>query len=212
MRCDAQSASPTTITSTGWQDATRGQVATSIATLLPTPLPRELTRLSAQVNVHDEDDEPETPIATAPRHQPIPNSPPPSFHSRASSRELARRGQVDPTLADAFDTEGDDSDDDADDRQRLVRGNSFPSDDGQATPVSSAASIPGAPVERNATQFPPRVVSGRVYGGGIQSDGVFSNLTAKPERAQPEKEEQPPVRFLVAARMTLTTAILILAL
>jgi len=30
-----------------------------------------------------------------------------------------------------------------------------------------------------------------VYGGGVQSDGVFSNLTAKPEVG--EKEEQPPV-------------------
>jgi hypothetical protein len=32
----------------------------------------------------------------------------------------------------------------------------------------------------------------RVYGGGIQSDGVFSNLAAKPERGEPEKDELPP--------------------
>jgi hypothetical protein len=35
--------------------------------------------------------------------------------------------------------------------------------------------------------------AGRVYGSGIQADGVFSNLSAKPERTEGEKEEQPPV-------------------
>lgn len=38
----------------------------------------------------------------------------------------------------------------------------------------------------------------RVYGGGIQSDGVFSNLNAKPETGE-VKEEQPPTYEQAAA-------------
>ncbi|KAK3314173.1 hypothetical protein B0H66DRAFT_373075 [Apodospora peruviana] len=164
-----------------------------------------------RVNAHDEDidDEPETPIAPLPRQsQPIPNSPPPSFHSRASSiisREQDRR--VNPDLADAFDTDGDESDDEADDRQRLVRGG----DSGSSSPtVSTNATgqiqLPVA-AQTPATSVSAGSVAGRssargggvVFGSGIQSDGVFSNLAAKPERDAAEKEEQPPTYEQAAA-------------
>jgi hypothetical protein len=138
----------------------------------------------SQVNAHDVD-EPETPTDPLPRPTyPIPNSPPPSFHSRASSRE--RSNTVNPDLADAFDADGDDSDDEADDRQRLVRGNSTPSFNS-----SSQASTTTAQPQRLVSVAP---TSSRVYGSGIQSDGVFSNLSAKPSTGDGEKEELPPVR------------------
>lgn len=102
---------------------------------------------------------------------------------------------MDSTLADAFDTDGDDSDDEPDDRQRLVRGNSFPLSTHSAQAGSDTRNgntRPTAP-ERQVTQFPAPAGS-RVYGGGIQSDGVFSNLAAKPEvGGAVEKEEMPPV-------------------
>lgn len=157
-----------------------------------------------RVNTHD-DNEPETPTSPVPSRQPhpMPNSPPPSFHSRTSSALSSERNErVDPTLADAFDAEGDDSDDEADDRQRLVRGNSFPISGGAAQPTSSTSnnsSSRPAPPDRQVPQLPQAGRSARVYGGGIQADGVFSNLTAKPERDQGEKEEQPPTYEQAAA-------------
>ncbi|KAH9890769.1 hypothetical protein F4778DRAFT_367347 [Xylariomycetidae sp. FL2044] len=159
--------------------------------------------------VNTQDDEPDTPITPTVRQpQRIPNSPPPSFHSRSSSIERRRQG-VDPTLADAFDTDGDDSDDEPDDRQRLVRGNSFPISSNSTTPSQtpdgretrstmarqttrgSAAAAAGTPENQQA--------GSRVYGGGIQSDGVFSNMTARPERGEKTVEEQPPTYEQAAA-------------
>ncbi|AEO67559.1 uncharacterized protein THITE_2116454 [Thermothielavioides terrestris NRRL 8126] len=142
-----------------------------------------------RVNSHDVD-EPETPAAPLPRPTyPIPNSPPPSFHSRASSRE--RQTAVNPDLADAFDADGDDSDDEADDRQRLVRGSAAPSVNGATQAGAATTQSAARPAQ------PQRPVGGapttsRVYGSGIQSDGVFSNLSAKPDRGDGEKEELPP--------------------
>ena len=146
--------------------------------------------LPFQVNTHDDDTPTSSPVASRTTNE-VPHSPPPSFHSRASS--LAQRDPrrpVDPTLEDAFD--GDDSDDDSDepdDRQRLVRSNTDSQSRGQE--VTSRFVPPSAPVA--APSSGARATPGRVYGGGIQSDGVFSNLTAKPERASAEKDEQPPV-------------------
>lgn len=135
-----------------------------------------------QVNAHDEEDI-DSPV-DARSHHPIPNSPPPSFHSRASSP--ARQNRVDPTLADAFDSD-DESDDEADDRQRLVRQNS-----------SNVVATTPAPATQPPVN-PPPAASGsrpRVMGGGV-ADGVFANLSARPERANsdPEKEDHPPVRI-----------------
>lgn len=165
-----------------------------------------------QLNAHDQDDDDHIASPTDHRSrtrlssQPAPSSPPPSFHSRASSTAPRNRRVDDPALADAFDADESDSDDEPDDRQRLVRQNSdiaSQSNSGsstrQPTPLtgSSGASTP-------ATRPPPApsarpialatTSSNRIFGSGIQNDGIFSNLTAKPERAGTEKEEQPPVR------------------
>lgn len=179
----------------------------------------------------------------------IPNSPPPSFRSRTSSQSPhggnastssgrrhgtasihTTKSVVDPTLADAFDTDGDndseDSDDeDADDRQRLMRSrdalrpmrapawmttpaaapnaaaDSSDTGSNQETPASTSSQTstpspaPAAPTRRPAAapaSSGATPTTGRVYGGGIQSDGVFSNLTARPEPGE-EKDELPPV-------------------
>jgi hypothetical protein len=144
----------------------------------------------SQVNAHDDDD-PETPTDPLPRRpHPIPNSPPPSFRSRTSSRE--RANTVNPDLADAFDADGDDSDDEADDRQRLVRGNSTPSFN-EATQAGRAATQSGGQSEPQQRPVGIAPTTSRIYGGGIQSDGVFSNLSAKPEQGDGEKDELPPV-------------------
>lgn len=50
---------------------------------------------------------------------------------------------------------------------------------------------------RTETRFPsviPSRSTGRVYGGGSGSDGVFANLSAKPESGE-KLEEHPPVCF-----------------
>lgn len=140
-----------------------------------------------QVNAHDDDTHSEGIPEPKPRY-PTPNSPPPSFHSRNSS--TTRRNDVNPDLADAFD-DYDASDDETDDRQRLVRRNSTPSSGstGVATPQTSIT-------EGQATA--PIDVAGsgsrRVMGGGNGRDGVFANMSARPERVQEtEKDEQPPV-------------------
>ncbi|PKS12332.1 hypothetical protein jhhlp_001632 [Lomentospora prolificans] len=143
-----------------------------------------------RVNTRDEEN-PRTPVGGPREMHPIPNSPPPSFHSRASSFE--RRQRVNQDLEDAFDADGDDSEDESDDRQRLVRNNSLPTE--PTTPSQSSQEAP-ARTGRNGYQSVPQEAAGsrggRVYGGGSQADGVFSNMSAKPERGDGEKEEQPP--------------------
>ncbi|KAI0010707.1 hypothetical protein F4779DRAFT_626999 [Xylariaceae sp. FL0662B] len=159
--------------------------------------------------VNTRDDEADTPIDTPAslRHpQRIPNSPPPSFHSRSSSADR-RRQNVDPTLADAFDTDCDDSDDEPDDRQRLVRASSFPVSTANSTSHSPNGGQTRPPTTTvQATQLPssgasihPHQGGSRVYGGGIQSDGVFSNMTARPERGEKVVEESPPTYEQAAA-------------
>ncbi|KAI0970674.1 hypothetical protein F4678DRAFT_115121 [Xylaria arbuscula] len=144
----------------------------------------------------------------------VPNSPPPSFHSRSSSIER-RRQNVNSDLADAFDTDADDSDDEPDDRQRLVRGNSFPPS--QSAAVAAAPTASSVPTSSSESEIrhsqPPQSQShaatdhtagqpptnSRIYGGGIQSDGVFSNMTARPERGEKVVEEAPPTYEQAAA-------------
>lgn len=121
---------------------------------------------------------------------PIPNSPPPSFHSRAASPE--RRHRVDPDLADAF-GDDDESEDESDDRQRLVRGTSSPAEPAGASHDTTSAQ---PATNRNGYQSVPQPAgaqAGRVYGGGSQADGVFSNMSAKPDSGDNEKDEMPPV-------------------
>lgn len=143
-----------------------------------------------QINEDDADDL-RSPAAQREMH-PIPNSPPPSFHSRHESPER-RNHHVDPDLADAFGGDDDESDDEADDRQRLVQGASAPAepagparDEGTAQPATGRNGYSSVPQPSGAQ-------AGRVYGGGSQADGVFSNMSAKPEMGGSEKDEQPPV-------------------
>lgn len=149
------------------------------------------------------DDDVDAPFGNR-RTERTPSSPPPSFHSRNSSQERRQNG-VNSTLADAFDADGDDSsDDEPDDRQRLVRNNSGPVSRSSTFEASAPTSNGYSAVSTGAAPQPaPRVTQtpaataangSRVYGGGIQSDGVFSNMTARPERGG-EKivEELPPV-------------------
>ena len=92
-------------------------------------------------------------------------------------------------LADAFDEA---SDDEADDTQRLVRSRSQGAGNGEGSSagLSQAGSSSLGSQARPAGQRP---TTGRVYGGGMARDGVFSNLSAKPEVGDPEKEDLPPV-------------------
>ncbi|CAG8972853.1 hypothetical protein HYALB_00001272 [Hymenoscyphus albidus] len=150
----------------------------------------------------NDDDTPNTPT--------VPQSPPPSFRSRDSS-PIPRRvshsphSSVDQNLADTFDADGSDSDEetDGDDRQRLMRGTPSTSAEQNNSESISASSRPPVIERRNthipASVSPPRPTpNGRVYGGGSGSDGVFANLSAKPERGA-EKEEHPPTYEQAAA-------------
>ncbi|OAA73815.1 metal homeostatis protein bsd2 [Cordyceps fumosorosea ARSEF 2679] len=146
-----------------------------------------------RVNIQDEEDShPQQHLSLG--ETVVPNSPPPSFRSRASSR--ARQNQVDPDLADAFDSDND-SDDEADDRRRLVR---------QAATPATTASGSTSPMPAPSTTLPsagPAVSAatrGRVVGGGVGTDGVFANMSARPEReTAAEKEEMPPTYEQAAA-------------
>lgn len=128
------------------------------------------------------------------QQNPIPNSPPPSFRSRASSpaHATSRRpgtiSDVGPTLEDTFNVRSDDEDDEdegddrmADDRRRLMHsgGAEFargPTATSQQPAIAQASSRrPG-----NTSSFVP------------SNDGVFANLSAKPEFGE-KLEDQPPV-------------------
>jgi hypothetical protein len=117
----------------------------------------------------------------------IPDSPPPPFRSRASSVVSRRQpsGQVDQTLADTFDAENENENDAVeDDRQRLIR---------DAT--TNVESTPRQGLNRNTTAFPSFFGSNRSHSAGpaaSSNDGVFANLSAKPDRGE-KLEEQPPV-------------------
>jgi len=141
----------------------------------------------------------DTPISATP------SSPPPSFRSRASSPSsrhlLGDASPVDQNLADTFDADGsDDEENDGDDRQRLMRG----------TPPSPTTEQVAAPPTINETRAPPTIerratylpvftpTTTRVYGGGSGSDGVFANLSAKPETGE-KTEEHPPTYEQAAA-------------
>ena len=139
----------------------------------------------------------------------VPSSPPPSFRSRASSptshhhlsSEDPLASEADRTLADTFD-DGSPSDaesnDGGDDRQRLMRGNPVPTTESQTT-TTTDGSRP-VQIQRTLTQFPgvTPVAPGRTRGMPYSTftssnDGVFANLSAKPERGEKLEEEKPPV-------------------
>lgn len=104
-------------------------------------------------------------------------------------------------LADTFDAPSDDddeSDDEAhrrlDDRQRVLSGRPA---DAQST-HSPDTTAPQEPRVYN-TAVP---TSSRVYGGGSSSDGVFANLSAKPQAGESDLEEKPPSYEQAAADAT----------
>ncbi|GAB7352143.1 hypothetical protein MBLNU459_g2633t1 [Dothideomycetes sp. NU459] len=148
------------------------------------------------------------PTAASNADSPIPNSPPPSFRSRASSRRNSAEhhqedhADNDRTLDDAFAAPSDDEsdNDEPQDSRRLVR-----NDERRPTEVASATPTPGPRnLDRRVTEInmfmPGGRSSGRVYGGGSGStrDGVFSNISAKPIRGE-ELEEKPPTYEQAAA-------------
>ncbi|EKD15075.1 uncharacterized protein L3040_003724 [Drepanopeziza brunnea f. sp. 'multigermtubi'] len=142
--------------------------------------------------------------AESPLSPTIPRSPPPSFRSRASSPNSRHATAMeDQNLADTFDADGSDSDEenDGDDRQRLMRGASVVTLTEQIDGTDSEVQRPTV-IERRPMPFPAFVpqtpTNGRVYGGGSGSDGVFANLSAKPERGE-KLEEHPPTYEQAAA-------------
>ncbi|KAL8771690.1 MAG: hypothetical protein Q9209_002881 [Squamulea sp. 1 TL-2023] len=148
----------------------------------------------------------------------VPSSPPPSFRSRASSptsrHHLASEdpliSQADRTLADTFDdgsASDTESNDGGDDRQRLMRGNIKPPTKSQTT-TTSDGSRP-IQIQRTVTQFPgvtpiePGRRRGMPYSTFSSSnDGVFANLSAKPERGEKQEDEKPPSYEAAAADAT----------
>ncbi|KAL8725362.1 MAG: hypothetical protein Q9166_007422 [cf. Caloplaca sp. 2 TL-2023] len=147
----------------------------------------------------------------------VPSSPPPSFRSRSSSpfsRHLLASedplvSEADRTLADTFDDSSAsdaESNEGGDDRQRLMRGNAIPSNEGQTTTVSGGSRP--VLIQRTVTEFPgvTPVAPGRTRGMPYSTftasnDGVFANLSAKPERGE-KQEEKPPSYEAAAADAT----------
>ncbi|KAL8940004.1 MAG: hypothetical protein Q9211_002483 [Gyalolechia sp. 1 TL-2023] len=167
------------------------------------------------VSNHDQDDQAPTPRANDDFY-PVPSSPPPSFRSRASSpnsqhfltSEDPLTSEADRTLADTFDDGSDsESHNGGDDRQRLMRGNTGP-----PTEVRTVTANDGArplPVQRTVTEFPAitPVIPGRTRGMpystfASSNDGVFANLSAKPDRGEKQEEEKPPSYEAAAADAT----------
>lgn len=169
----------------------------------------------SQVAANDEEDCQDTPQRSS-TTEPIPSSPPPSFRSRASSPSSRHLLSEDPltteakrTLADTFD-DGSDSDEDGlnegDDRQRLMRANTYQSEseqrvvhDGNGPNLPRAVTrlpVVAPPVSSNV---PTRTYAGAPLSSNLSqsNDGVFANLNAKPERGE-KLEEQPPVRTIIA--------------
>ncbi|PYI02660.1 hypothetical protein BO78DRAFT_400373 [Aspergillus sclerotiicarbonarius CBS 121057] len=177
-----------------------------------------------RVNAHDEDDDtPQSHSAIPLRLNPTtPSSPPPSFHSRSSSPSSRRllhdeshRDHADQTLADAFDDGSEsESDDEPDDRQRLMRAqpeSRLVADNSGAATASSSSSGSEQPssdprsrgMPRRQTILPsfstPSSGAGRVISSA--NDGVFANLAAKPERGE-KNEDLPPSYEEAAADAT----------
>jgi len=167
-----------------------------------------------QVNQQDEenDDSPITPTST--RH--VPSSPPPSFHSRASSpssRRLLRQDSVeqaaDRDLADTFDDgEESDAENDGDDRQRLMRADSSRSTSAnipETSPPSQSQVAQPPRIERRVTEIPAfrSQDSTRTIPGGPKptNDGVFANLSAKPTAGE-SLDDKPPTYEQAAADAT----------
>jgi hypothetical protein len=166
----------------------------------------EADRHTTQIAAHDDDDEAvvQSPVA-------VPNSPPPSFRSRTSSRRVSRDDAHTTTdqqrdLNDAFDAPSDDESDSEEprDQRRLIPSSRARSRSPSDDDTQPGGARPGGP-ERRVTEIPvfaPPTSSARVVGGGNQAnDGVFANLNAKPRPGE-EIEEKPPTYEQAAADAT----------
>ncbi|TGZ80241.1 hypothetical protein EX30DRAFT_372477 [Ascodesmis nigricans] len=127
-------------------------------------------------------------------HIPIPSSPPPSFHSVFPE---SNQNQNQNALADSFESPSDDEGDDGDMRNvRSTHNANFGSE--------SAPLVPQRPSGPSGIRrfFPSwgRPSHPRIMGGG-QTDGVFSNISAKPQVGEKE-EENPPSYEQAAADAT----------
>lgn len=116
------------------------------------------------------------------------------------------RDSPDNALEDAFD-DGNDSNDESevDDRQRLMRGDPSTT---PTTPIITAAESTSTSAQPSSTQRRGTIlptfttpVNSRVVGTGSSNDGVFANLNAKPERAEKQEEDLPPVCCLLFCRV-----------
>ncbi|GLA54253.1 hypothetical protein AnigIFM63604_011789 [Aspergillus niger] len=177
-----------------------------------------------RVNARDEDDDDTLQSHSSIPLRPTPSSPPPSFHSRSSSPSSRRllhddpqRDHADQTLADAFgDGSDSESDDEPDDRQRLMRAqpDSRPGADTSSAAAAASSSSSGSEQQsgdsriggglpRRQTILPsfstPSSGAGRVISSS--NDGVFANLAAKPERGE-KNEDLPPSYEEAAADAT----------
>jgi len=160
----------------------------------PSPSPSSLSTPQAstltlsQVNSHDDDDV-QSPTSPDSAHQ-IPHSPPPSFRSRTSSPSSRRLLAQDPLaqdpdhdLQDAFDDgEASDAENDGDDRQRLMRAEPAAPQPSDTTPQHH--------IQRRVTELP--AFRPMPSSASRPTDGVFANLSAKPERGE-QLDEKPPV-------------------
>ena len=170
-------------------------------------------RASIQIAAQDADDEHHS-NAVEQSPIPVPNSPPPSFRSRASSRRPSQsdnhaRNEENRDLHDAFDAPSDDdSDDENTDQRRLIQRTPSRSSSGSeaSTSQQQPPRRPASP-QRTVTQIPVYAptpaapTGGRIYGGGSGSDGVWANINAKP-RAGEDVEEKPPTYEQAAADAT----------
>nr|POE98317.1 metal homeostatis protein bsd2 [Quercus suber] len=140
-------------------------------------------------------------------NSPVPNSPPPSFRSRASSRRPSRdgtdpRSEEERNLNDAFDAPSDDESDggDAHDERRLIQSVSPSSETIAPAEHTRRPAVP----QRNVTEIPTFAAttsSGRAVGNSQANDGVFANLSAKPRPGE-DLEEKPPTYEQAAADAT----------
>lgn len=80
-----------------------------------------------------------------------------------------------------------------------MRGNAIPPTEGRTQTTGSEGGRP-VPLQRAVTEFPsivpvvPERTRGMPYSTFASSnDGVFANLSAKPERGEKLEEEKPPV-------------------
>jgi hypothetical protein len=186
-----------------------------LSTTPPSTTPQTTNTITTQIAAQDADEDHNNAVAQSPTA--VPDSPPPSFRSRASSRRPSQsdnynRSEEERNLHDTFDAPSDDESDDennADQRRLIQCSPSRSSSDASetSTPQPQPPRRPASP-QRTVTQIPiyaptpaAAATGGRVYGGGSGSDGVWANINAKP-RAGEDVEEKPPTYEQAAADAT----------